>query len=316
MKEMRSSFFEKLGLIDKDIHIDWDITPVFAYGLFECRGDMEKVRSGDERYYYFYIDNWGKEPRLCFMERGIRHAKVLANIDAPRELLDACIREQGKALKEYNYAVNGILRQWLEDNVISTADVSKVELVEAATSEKQQDYSLVAMTCEHTGHERIQLRKEPAFVQEDEVESIIRKHDFFEGRYNPQGSFSNCFVKSAGSHEVHDQVTGLAWQMDGSGHMSYRKLERWRHSINQGDSAEGPAYRLPTIEEAMSLLNPEKNDSGFHIHPCFSTEQGYIFTADRRKPGGHWFIDFRRARVYWAAGSCFSGGFGRLCRRI
>ena len=72
-------------------------------------------------------------------------------------------------------------------------------------------------------------------------------------------------------------------------------------------------WRLPTIEEALSLLEAEKSTEGFHLHRCFDTTQGYIFTADKRKPGGYWFVDFRQANVFWAAGT-LSGGFARLCR--
>ena len=39
----------------------------------------------------FYIDNGEKPPRLCFMERGIRHARVLAFIDAPLEMINRCM---------------------------------------------------------------------------------------------------------------------------------------------------------------------------------------------------------------------------------
>ena len=72
-------------------------------------------------------------------------------------------------------------------------------------------------------------------------------------------------------------------------------------------------WRLPTIEEALSLLGQEKAKHGLHIHPCFTGKQGYVFTADRRKPGGFWFVDLRQARVYWASGT-MAGGFARLCR--
>jgi len=61
------------------------------------------------------------------------------------------------------------------------------------------------------------------------------------------------------------------------------------------------------------LWEGEKGEHGSYIHPCFDLRQGYIYTADRRKPGGCWFVDFRQAKVFWASGT-FAGGFGRLCR--
>jgi hypothetical protein len=49
---------------------------------------MHRVKSKKERYYYFYIDNWEKPSRLCFMERGIRRARVLAFIDAQLDMIN------------------------------------------------------------------------------------------------------------------------------------------------------------------------------------------------------------------------------------
>ena len=48
----------RLGLDEEKARIDWEMTPADTYGLFECRGDMRRVRSKEERYYYFYSDNW------------------------------------------------------------------------------------------------------------------------------------------------------------------------------------------------------------------------------------------------------------------
>jgi hypothetical protein len=48
----------RLGIDDEKAGIDWEMTPADTYGLFECRGDMRRVRSKEERYYYFYSDNW------------------------------------------------------------------------------------------------------------------------------------------------------------------------------------------------------------------------------------------------------------------
>ncbi|MBU0729348.1 MAG: hypothetical protein KKE17_06730 [Proteobacteria bacterium] len=64
--------FRQLGF-DSEKTIDWEITPALTYGLFECRGDMEKIKTSDERYYYFHIDNWQKPARLRLMERGLRY---------------------------------------------------------------------------------------------------------------------------------------------------------------------------------------------------------------------------------------------------
>ena len=83
--------------------IDLTMPPIDTFGLFECRVDMLRVRSRKERYYYFYVDNWKKPASLCFMERGIRHAKVLAMIKALQEFIDIpCGKRKGEARLLYS----------------------------------------------------------------------------------------------------------------------------------------------------------------------------------------------------------------------
>ena len=78
--------FTCLGL-SSELAIDWQMNPEYSFGTFESWGGRERVRSETERIYYFFIDAWGDEPRLCLMERGVKHAKVVAEITAPAEML-------------------------------------------------------------------------------------------------------------------------------------------------------------------------------------------------------------------------------------
>jgi hypothetical protein len=79
-----------LGLEEEKVRIDGDIMPADTYGLFACRGDMRRVRSKDERFHYYYIANWQQPARLCLMERGIRHARVLVSSKAPVDMITRC----------------------------------------------------------------------------------------------------------------------------------------------------------------------------------------------------------------------------------
>ncbi|MCF6291412.1 MAG: DUF1566 domain-containing protein [Desulfobacterales bacterium] len=308
------SFWTKLGISGPGPLIDWEITPAATYGLFECRGDMTKVRSRAERYYYFYIDNWQQPATLCLMERGMRHARVLARVAAPQELIDSAVAEQGWACKEQNYSINRPLRQWLEERVLADKDL---QLVLPATVEEP---SWLAPATGLPGPDaplpelsRVVLRSRPAFIREEEINDLVLAHNFFESRINPSGNFSKYLIDNLDNRTVSEQVTGLVWQRAGSGLLSHRKALAWCAERNKARFGNRDTWRLPTIEEALSLLTPEKNETGFYLHPCFSAEQGYILTGDRRKPGGHWFVDFRQATLFWAAGTTFGGGFVRLC---
>ena len=80
--------FKKLGL-GGTVSIEWNITPADTFGIFESWGGKDRVRSKNERFYYFYIDNWAHPAKLFLMERGIKFARVLARIDAPQEMIDS-----------------------------------------------------------------------------------------------------------------------------------------------------------------------------------------------------------------------------------
>ena len=79
--------FHKIKVGDTTINsIDWEMTPELTFGTYESWGGRERVRNNDERIHYFFIDNWGERPKLCLMERGVKHARIVAEIDAPEDL--------------------------------------------------------------------------------------------------------------------------------------------------------------------------------------------------------------------------------------
>lgn len=304
---------ERLGVHAPSARIDWEITPVDTYGLFECRGPKRWVKSKEERYYYFYIDNWQPPARLCLMERGIRLARVLARIEAPQKLIDRCVAQQGNAPKDKNYAIDHELRQWLEEHVLETEDDARVIPVQGAPPPDQGALDLPGRDDPLPLLKEYRLRSTPEIISEGQIPGIIGSHNFFEMVANPGGSFQSHLVDNGDNLTVTDLVTNVTWQRGGGDLGFYRRTQAWIADLNRTAFAGYSDWRLPTIEEAMALLQPEKNQQGLHVHDCFSVTQAFIYTADRRMPGGYWFVDFRHARVFWAAGT-FAGGFGRACR--
>lgn len=128
--------FNKLA-IDKRITptIDWDLLPAETFSIFESWGGKQRVTNDRERFYYFFIDGWAEPPSLCLMERGIRHARILARIDAPQELIEQALRDEGKSHSlDRNYAINDALKTWLLANVVDSDDDSRV--IPLSTSRK------------------------------------------------------------------------------------------------------------------------------------------------------------------------------------
>lgn len=309
--------FHKVKVGDKVISpIDWEMCPELTFGTFESWGGRERVRSNDERVYYFYVDHWDDEPKLFLMERGVKHAKVMAEIKAPRKMVEDCVAEQGWAARfEQTFGINSQIRDWLIKNVLDDGDPGLV--VPVVDEEEMEDMgpSLPGASVAAFAGESVTLPAAHVFIQEEEVGDVIRHWNFFDSEHNPEGRFDNCLVNGDSDDTVVDLKTGLMWQREGLDINSIRKIQRSLAELNAEGFGGYHDWRLPTIEEALSLMEREANDKGVHLHPCFSKKQPFIFVAAQRKPGGYWFVDFKQGRVFWSSGT-IPGGFARLVRAV
>ena len=296
--------------------IDWEMSPDPSFGTFESWGGRERVRNNSERVYYFFVDNWGEEPKLCLMERGVKHAKIMAEIVAPPGMIKKCVEMQGRsAIFEKSYAINDQVKEWLISNVLDDGDqtlvVPRVDL--EIREEMGQELPLISES-PYNG-EIIQLPAEPGIINDGEIARIMKKWDFFDTECNPEGHFTNEFVAGADPLILIDQKTSLMWQRDGLDIASIRTMQRGIVELNEQGFAGFSDWRLPTMEEAMSLMDPEKNEKGVYLNPVFSKEQPFVFVAAQRKPGGYWFVDYKQGRAFWSSGT-IPGGFGRLVRSL
>lgn len=305
---------EKLGAeAPAELSIDWDMTPADTFGIFESWGGKFRVRHRRERYYYFYIDGWVEPPRLLFMERGIKHAKVLARIMAPQEMIDACVASQGKGLLDKSYAIDETVKSWLVDNVLEGGPDELVVPYREEGDDEALETDLPRATDAQPPLEKVSLRRKAAFIAEEEVAAIIDKFNFYDSQRRPDGDF-RCHLVDNGDHlTVSELRSGVMWQRGGCDIGNHRSVSAYLKELNRQKFAGYDDWRLPTMEEALALLTPERNDQGLLIASCFSPKQPFIFLADQRKPGGYWFIDFKQGTVFWASGT-IPGAFGRACR--
>jgi hypothetical protein len=295
--------------------IDWDMTPELTFGTFESWGGVERIRSSDERVYYFYVDNWGESPRLYLMERGVKHARIMAEIDAPESLLRACVDGQGEvAFYDQSFAIDEPVRRWLIEHVLEGGDGSLVKPLEEVSAAEDMGPRLPPWDGLADAGDLLVLPSAPEVLTDEQAAAVIREYNFFDTEANPAGTFAN-HLHDAGEQLIVDQRTGLMWQRAGIDITSIRSMHLKIASLNTDGFAGFKDWRLPSLAEAMSLLDPHKNDKGCYIDPNFSREQPFIFVAARRSPGGYWFVDFKQGRAFWSSGS-IPGGFGRLCRSL
>lgn len=309
--------FHKVRVGNRDISpIDWEMCPELTFGTFESWGGRERVRNNDERVYYFFVDDWGDTPKLCLMERGVKHAEVVAEIKAPLDMMKKCVAEHGYVAKfEQSFAINDQIREWLINNVLDDGNSSLVVPVHEEKEVEDMGPSLPDGQVVNFAERPVNLPTEPVFLQEEEVGALLKKWNFFDREQHPTGRFSNCLVDSGNDQTVIDLKTDLMWQRGGLDINSIRQMRREIEKVNKEGFAGYNDWRMPSVEEAMSLMESEVNEKTLYLHPCFSNNQPFIFVEARRKPGGYWFVDYKQGRLFWSSGT-IPGGFGRLVRSI
>jgi hypothetical protein len=296
--------------------IDWEMTPDISFGTFESWGGRERVRNNSECVYYFFVDNWGEEPKLCLMERAVKHARILAEIKAPPEMIRSCVEGQGRSsIFEKSYAINEQLKKWLIDHVLDGGNrhlvVPRLEVVIVEDMGPPLPEPLKGEAIP----DQVSLPSQPAVINDGEIAGLVQQWNFFEAELNPTGRFVNHLAAAPSPGLVVDQRTGLMWQARGLDIGSIRMIHKKIDETNAEKYAGHADWRLPSMAEALSLLQPKKNFKELYLHPCFSSEQPFIFVAAQRKPGGYWFVDYKQGRAFWSSGT-IPGGFGRLVRSL
>ncbi|GJQ60204.1 MAG: hypothetical protein SCALA701_30050 [Candidatus Scalindua sp.] len=116
-----------------------------------------------------------------------------------------------------------------------------------------------------------------------------------------------------GNSVVIDNVTGLMWHQSGSKvGTTWQDAQKWIDSLNSEGYAGFTDWRLPTLEEAASLLQSEASDYGLYIDSLFDKKQKYIWTGDIYADPDRWYVDFDEGKVIWSSKWIY--GFNRNLR--
>ncbi len=153
----------------------------------------------------------------------------------------------------------------------------------------------------------MRLREKPEKLCEDDVQSLIKKFDFLDTKRNEQGhGIENQLEiqEIKGNKVIFDKSTGLMWQNGGSlNSMWYDEAKAWVTDLNQNGYAGQNDWRLPTLEEAMSLLNKKNQSDDLFIDPLFDNKQLWIWTSDLSENANRAWV------VFFNYGSCHPNCF-------
>lgn len=147
-----------------------------------------------------------------------------------------------------------------------------------------------------------ELRSDPKLISRAELRQTILDRDFYDSSRHPTGNgVANEYqvLTLEGDHVVVDQATRLTWQREGSDSwLEEDDLSAYIAGLNQREFAGFRDWRLPTLEEALSVLEPSQENGDLNIAPFFDPRQRYIWTGDRLNFGDgsvRWVVSFLTA---------------------
>ncbi len=128
------------------------------------------------------------------------------------------------------------------------------------------------------------LREQAQPLSEAEVINFIKRNDFFDIKRNVSGMGPTRqleLLELEGDAVIFDPSFNLIWQQGGSlSSMWFEEAQVWLNDLNQKGYGGSHDWRLPTLEEAMSLMRNNCDGSGSYIDPLFDRRQLSIWTGD------------------------------------
>jgi hypothetical protein len=183
------------------------------------------------------------------------------------------------------------------DLVMQPEVIKKVAPPVIEKLKKESETPVVPPPIQRVLKPKILFRSKAKTLSADDVKSMLKKFDFFDSSWNKAGrGFDNQYKAETikGDKVILDEASGLMWQQGGSPEsMSYEAAKKWVEDLNNNGYAGYHDWRLPTLEEAMSLMEPRKNKD-LYIDPIFDSNQTWIWTSDpyQGAAGRQWVVNF------------------------
>ncbi len=182
--------------------------------------------------------------------------------------------------------------QSYRDGIVRNQKELEDALLELAKAEKEKNVEKVGTYAKIVAQKQAQA---DALPEKSDVYLSHRAAQGFLDGSKPKAYTLNDFEEKAISDNkvVIDKATGLTWQQSGSKeYMKYYEVRMYIAKLNSDKYAGYNDWRLPTLEEAITLLEQEVKRNGLYIDPVFDKKQQYIWTSDKNSASRAWVVGF------------------------
>lgn len=144
----------------------------------------------------------------------------------------------------------------------------------------------------------VALRTASTMIASDEaIKTSFASYDFYDAKFNPAGKglmnqYESKILQNA--VVVVDNATGLMWQQAGSEKtLDTQASGEYIRRLNEAAFGGFKDWRLPTLEEAMSLMEAKTANGNLYVDPLFERKQQEIWTSDIFNAESRWAANFK-----------------------
>ena len=203
---------------------------------------------------------------------------------------------------------DSLLLEALESNynLVGTTLSESISLYELR--ERQEDFSHSFNDVERV-ETLLQLRQKYNFLTKEQVVSLVRGTNIVHPDDLSSYGLAGRHVKKAIQHIyrlkesieekfIIDVSTGLMWQTS-ERRSSWKEAREYMDKLNSESYGGYSDWRLPTVEELASLLEPVPNKRHLYIHDMFGAGALWIWTGDRVRglPRSSWMVNFQHGSI-------------------
>ncbi|MBN2345371.1 MAG: SEL1-like repeat protein [Candidatus Aminicenantes bacterium] len=139
------------------------------------------------------------------------------------------------------------------------------------------------------------LRREFRTLDEGQIAAMLAAGNLFDAKRNPAGSFPHRFepLNVDGLRLIVDHAPRLVWtRQQNPVKMNLKKSGQWIASLNRLGYGGIRTWRLPTVEEAASLLQRGAGGGKSFLPDAFAADITEIWTGDSLTESESWIVDF------------------------
>ncbi len=259
---------EALTLLESTKNVDG----LYINSIFDKRQDL--IWTGDS-----FKSSDGDKWEISFRKGSVRWMNTFLNFRSVRPLHSGVTQLRKEKL--------GLIIEDIEDPPVATPKQKRtVDDIEAKVSgvELRSSYSDLSVS---------QVQSMPNILIRSKEKWGFYGHSTVDHKYEK--------ILINGSSVVKDNATGLMWHQSGSDkYMGWAEARKWTERLNNKKYAGYNDWRLPTLEEAVSLIDPDEKSDGLHIDTAFDTNQSWIWTGDSCGSDGAWDVEFGNGSVHWS----------------